>query len=277
MPESYATKLSTVRQSMSTTNAEAMASKLPIADLGTRQSRIGGFSSAIPGVNGVYEIGGKRYVVKGHDTEDSALAEANMARITRDVFGLKTPNQEVVRVKHPETGDLLFAVRSPYDEAFAKSTGRFTEDSAFDQLVASVARRDKDLQSDNLFDNIVSDVGQAGIMSKASQPRTKTGPTNTALEQLAINLGMTKGGARSHGAEAWNAATANMTDAQIIARIKESAAKARAKLDSTDIPNDFKYIAKDLDDIASADLAPFVAHLRTVFPKEKKPATAAAI
>jgi murein DD-endopeptidase MepM/ murein hydrolase activator NlpD len=88
---------------------------------------------------------------------------------------------------------------------------------------------------------------------------------------------MTKGGARSHGAEAWNAATANMTDAQIIARIKESAAKARAKLSSADIPEDFKYIAKDLDDIASADLAPFVAHLRTVFPKEKKPATAAAL
>jgi len=277
MPESYATKLSTVRQSMSKANAEAMASKLPIADLGNRQSRIGGFSSAIPGVNGVYEIGGKRYVVKGHDTEESALAEANMARITRDVFGLKTPNQEVVRVKHPETGELLFAVRSPYDEAFAKTTGRFTEDSAFDQLVASVARRDKDLQADNLFDNIVSDVGQAGIMSKASQPRTKTGPTNSALEQLAINLGMTKGGARSHGAEAWNAATANMTDAQIIARIKESAAKAKAKLSGADIPEDFKYIAKDLDDIASADLAPFVAHLRTVFPKEKKPPTEAAI
>jgi hypothetical protein len=277
MPESYATKLATVRQSMSATNAEAMASKLPIADLGNRQSRIGGFSSAIPGVNGVYEIGGKRYVVKGHDTEDSAMAEANMARITRDVFGLKTPNQEVIRVKHPETGELLFAVRSPYDEAFAKTTGKFTEDSAFDQLVASVARRDKDLQADNLFDNIVSDVGQAGIMSKASQPRTKTGPTNDALDQLAINLGMTKGGARSHGAEAWNAATANMTDAQIIARIKESAAKAKSKLSTANIPEDFKYIAKDLDDIISADLSPFVSHLRTVFPKEKKPPTEAAL
>ena len=273
MPESYATKLSTVRQSMSKANAEAMASKLPIADLGTRQSRIGGFSSAIPGVNGVYEIGGQRYVVKGHDTYESAKAEADMARITRDVFGLRTPNQEVVRIKHPETGELLFAVRSPYDEAFAKTTGRFTEDSAFDQLVASVVRRDKDLQADNLFDDIVSDVGAAGIMSKASQPRTKTGPTNSALEQLAINLGMTKGGARSHGAEAWNAATANMTDAQIIAKIKESAAKAKAKLSGADIPDDFKYIAQDLDDIASADLAPFVAHLRTVFPKEKKPPT----
>jgi TP901 family phage tail tape measure protein len=277
MPDAYATKLSTVRQSMSNANAEAMASKLPLADLGNRQSRIGGFSSAIPGVNGVYEIGGKRYVVKGHDTEESALAEANMARITRDVFGLKTPDQEVVRVKHPETGELLFAVRSPYDEAFAKTTGRFTEDSAFDQLVASVVRRDKDLQADNLFDDIVSDVGQAGIMSKASQPRTKTGPTNSALEQLAINLGMTKGGARSHGAEAWNAATTSMTDDQIIARIKDAAAKARAKLDSTDIPDDFKYIAQDLDDIIAADLGPFVAHLRTVFPKEKKPPTEAAI
>jgi TP901 family phage tail tape measure protein len=277
MPESYATKLSTIRQSMANANKEAMSSNVPLTELGIKQSRIGGYSSAIPGVNGVYEINGQRYVVKGHDTYESAKAEADMARITRDVFGLKTPNQEAVRIRHPETGDLMFAVRSPYDESFAKTTGRFTEDTAFDQLIASVARRDKDLQADNLFDNIVTDVGQAGIMSKASQPRTKTGVTNSALEQLAINLGMTKGGARSHGAEAWNAATANMTDAQIISRIKESAAKAKAKLSTVDIPEDFKYIAKDLDDIASADLGPFVAHLRTVFPKEKKPATAAAL
>jgi TP901 family phage tail tape measure protein len=277
MPESYATKLTTIKQSMANANKEAMSSNVPLTELGMKQSRIGGYSSAIPGVNGVYEINGQRYVVKGHDTYESAKAEADMARITRDVFGLKTPNQEAVRIRHPETGDLMFAVRSPYDESFAKTTGRFTEDTAFDQLIASVARRDKDLQADNLFDNIVTDVGQAGIMSKASQPRTKTGVTNSALEQLAINLGMTKGGARSHGAEAWNAATANMTDAQIISRIKESAAKAKAKLSTVDIPEDFKYIAKDLDDIASADLGPFVAHLRTVFPKEKKPPTAAAI
>ena len=277
MPESYATKLSTIRQSMANANKEAMDSNVPLMELGTRQSKIGGHSSAIPGVNGVYEINGQRYVVKGHDTYESAKAEADMARITREVFGLQTPNQEAVRIRHPETGDLMFAVRSPYNEAFAKTTGRFTQDSAFDQLIASVARRDKDLQADNLFDNIVTDVGQAGIMSKASQPRTKTGPGNSALEQLAINLGMVKGGARSHGAEAWNAATANMTDAQIISRIKEAAAKAKSKLSTSDIPEDFKYIAKDLDDIASADLAPFVAHLRTVFPKEKKPPTAAAI
>ncbi len=277
MPESYATKLATIRQSMANANKEAMSSNVPLTELGTRQSRIGGYSSAIPGVNGVYEINGKRYVVKGHDTYESAKAEADMARITRDVFGLQTPNQEAVRIRHPETGELMFAVRSPYNEAFAKTTGRFTQDSAFDQLIASIARRDKDLQADNLFDNIVTDVGQAGIMSKASQPRVKTGPTNSALEQLAINLGMVKGGARSYGAESWNAATANMTDAQIISRIKEAAAKAKSKLSTADIPEDFRYIAKDLDDIASADLAPFVAHLRTVFPKEKKPATAAAI
>jgi TP901 family phage tail tape measure protein len=277
MPESYATKLATIRQSMANANKEAMSSNVPLTELGMKQSRIGGYSSAIPGVNGVYEINGKRYVVKGHDTYESAKAEADMARITRDVFGLQTPNQEAVRIRHPETGELMFAVRSPYNEAFAKTTGRFTQDSAFDQLIASIARRDKDLQADNLFDNIVTDVGQAGIMSKASQPRVKTGPTNSALEQLAINLGMVKGGARSYGAESWNAATANMTDAQIISRIKEAAAKAKSKLSTSDIPEDFKYISRDLDDIASADLAPFVAHLRTVFPKEKKPPTAAAI
>ena len=277
MPESYATKLATIRQSMSNANKEAMSSNVPLTELGMKQSRIGGHSSAIPGVNGVYEINGQRYVVKGHDTYDSAKAEADMARITRDVFGLQTPNQEVVRVRHPETGDLMFAVRSPYDDKFASSTGTFSEGSVFNQIVASAVRRDKDLQAGNLWDDVVADVGQAGIMSKASQPRTKTGATNSVLEQLAINLGMVKGGARSHGAEGWNATTSSMTDEQIARGIKQAAQEAKSRITTADIPEDFAYITRDLDDIISSDLGPFIAHLRTVTPKVKKPPTAAAI
>ena len=277
MPESYATKLGTIRQSMANANKEAMSSNVPLAELGSRQSRIGGHSSAIPGVNGVYEINGQRYVVKGHDTYDSAKAEADMARITREVFGLQTPNQEVVRIRHPETGDLMFAVRSPYDDAFASSTGTFSEGSVFGQIVAAAVRRDKDLQPGNLWDNVVADVGQAGIMNRASQPRTKTGVTNSVLEQLAVNLGMVKGGARSHGAEGWNATTAKMTDEQIASGIKKAAQEAKSKLSTADIPEDFAYMVRDLDDILSSDLGPFIAHLRTVTPKVKKPPTAAAI
>jgi TP901 family phage tail tape measure protein len=277
MPESYATKLATIRQSMANANKEAMSSNVPLTELGIKQSRIGGHSSAIPGVNGVYDINGQRYVVKGHDTYDSAKAEADMARITRDVFGLQTPNQEVVRVRHPETGDLMFAVRSPYNDTFANSTGTFSEGSVFNQIVASAVRRDKDLQAGNLWDDVVADVGQAGIMSRASQPRTKTGATNSVLEQLAINLGMVKGGARSHGAEGWNATTSSMTDEQIARGIKQAAQEAKSRITTADIPEDFAYIARDLDDIISSDLGPFIAHLRTVTPKVKKPPTAAAI
>jgi TP901 family phage tail tape measure protein len=277
MPEAYATKLATIRQSMAVTNKEAMSSNVPLVEIGTRQSRIGGHSSAIPGVNGVYEINGKRYVVKGHDTYDSAKAEADMARITRDVFGLQSPNQEAIRIRHPETGDLMFAVRSQYDDMFATSTGRFSEGSVFNQIIAAAVRRDKDLQAGNLWDNIVADVGQAGIMNKASQPRMKTGPANSVLEQLAVNLGMVKAGARSHGAEAWNVTTAKMTDDQIARGIKSAAQEARSKLNVADISQDFAYIRKDLDDIISSDLAPFIAHLRTVVPKVKKPPTQAAL
>ena len=277
MPEAYATKLATIRQSMANTNKEAMSSNVPLVEIGTRQSRIGGHSSAIPGVNGVYEINGKRYVVKGHDTYDSAKAEADMARITRDVFGLQSPNQEAIRIRHPETGDLMFAVRSQYDDMFATSTGRFSEGSVFNQIIAAAVRRDKDLQAGNLWDNIVADVGQAGIMNKASQPRMKTGPANSVLEQLAVNLGMVKAGARSHGAEAWNVTTAKMTDDQIARGIKSAAQEARSKLNVADISQDFAYIRRDLDDIISSDLAPFIAHLRTVVPKVKKPPTQAAL
>ncbi len=277
MPETYATKLATIRQSMANTNKEAMSSNVPLIDIGTRQSRIGGHSSAIPGVNGVYEINGQRYVVKGHDTYESAKAEADMARITREVFGLQTPNQEAVRIRHPETGDLMFAVRSQYDDMFATSTGRFSEGSVFNQIIAAAVRRDKDLQAGNLWDNVVADVGQAGIMNRASQPRTKTGATNSVLEQLAINLGMVKGGARSHGAEGWNSATAKMSDEQIARGIKQAAQEAKSKITTADIPEDFAYIARDLDDILSSDLGPFIAHLRTVTPKVKKPPTEAAI
>jgi TP901 family phage tail tape measure protein len=277
MPEAYATKLATIKQSMATTNKEAMSSNVPLVEIGTRQSRIGGHSSAIPGVNGVYEINGKRYVVKGHDTYDSAKAEADMTRITRDVFGLQSPNQEAIRIRHPETGDLMFAVRSQYDDMFATSTGRFSEGSVFNQIIAAAVRRDKDLQAGNIWDNIVADVGQAGIMNKASQPRIKTGPTNSVLEQLAVNLGMVKAGARSHGAEAWNVTTAKMTDDQIARGIKSAAQEARSKLNVADISEDFAYIRRDLDDIISSDLAPFISHLRTVVPKVKKPPTQAAL
>lgn len=277
MPESYATKLAKIRQSMTSANAEASVSKLPISELGTKQSKIGGFSSAIPGVNGIYEINGQRYVVKGHDTLDSARAEANMSRITREVFGLETPNQEVVKIKHPETGELMFAVRSPYNEIFTKTSGSFSGDSIFDQIIASAVRRDKDLQPDNLWDNIVADVGQAGIMDKASQPRRKTGPQNSVLEQLAVNLGMVKGGARSHGAEAWNRATSSLTDEQIASGIKRAAQNAKSKVSTASMSSDFAYISKDLDQLINADLLPYIAHLRTVMPKEKPVPTKAAI
>ncbi len=277
MPETWAKKLTTFTEAQSKAHAEAQAITMARTELGTRVSSMSGMSSIIPGVNGVYEVNGKRYVVKGHDTYDSALAEANGTKLMRDVFGLHSPNQEVVKVKHPNTGQDMFAVRSPYEEKFAKSTGKFDESNVFDQIVASTVRRDKDLQADNFWGNIVADVGQAGIMSKASQPRAKTGATNSVLEQLAVNLGMVKGGARSHGAEQWNIATSRLSDSAIADRIKESARSAKQKAEAANLGKDYEYVLKDLDDIMAADLSGYVAHLRTVVPKTKKPPTDAAL
>ena len=278
-----------VKQTLSATNIEATTgrfAKLPVTDVGTKITSIGGRSSSIPGINGIYEQGGKKYVVKTHDTADSALAEVRGTQLTRDVFGLKTPVQELIKIKHPVTGDIIFAVRSPYDAKFAKSTGVIEEKNFFGQALAAIIRRDKDLQPDNLYGNIVTDVGQAFVANKASQPRTIGGAMPSVAEQTATNFLMSKGGARKWFAENTAAMAKRMSEDDYVrgfqTTIAQAAKKARAAIDNLPYMTKeervmYGRIIDDLDEAAKIDWRAVYQFHRGITPEVKRPPTAAAI
>jgi TP901 family phage tail tape measure protein len=278
-----------VRQTLSSTNVEATTgrfAKLPITDVGERVTSIGGRSSSIPGVNGVYEQGGKKYVVKTHDTADSALAEVRGTQLTRDVFGLDTPVQELIKIKHPVTGDVIFAVRSPYDAKFASSTGVIDEKNFFGQALAGIVRRDKDLQPDNLYGNIVTDVGQAFVANKASQPRIIGGELPSVAEQTATNFLMSKGGAKKWFAETTAPLARTMSEDDYVrgfqTTIAEASRKARGAIDNLPYMTKeervmYSRIIDDLDEAAKIDWRAVYQSHRGITPEVKKPPTAAAL
>ena len=278
-----------VRQTLSSTNVEATTgrfAKLPITDVGERVTSIGGRSSSIPGVNGIYEQGGKKYVVKTHDTADSALAEVRGTQLTRDIFGLDTPVQELIKIKHPVTGDIIFAVRSPYEAKFASSTGVIDEKNFFGQALAGIVRRDKDLQPDNLYGNIVTDVGQAFVANKASQPRIIGGELPSVAEQTATNFLMSKGGAKKWFAESTAAMAKTMSEDDYVrgfqTTIAEAARKARGAIDNLPYMTKeervmYSRIIDDLDEAAKIDWRSVYQFHRGITPEIKKPPTAAAL
>ena len=278
-----------VKQTLSSTNIEATTGRfatLPVTDIGKKVTSIGGRSSSIPGMNGVYEEGGKRYVVKTHDTADSALAEIRGTQLTRDVFGLDTPVQELIKIKHPVTGDVIFAVRSPYDAKFASSTGVIDEKNFFGQALAAIVRRDKDLQPDNLYGNIVTDVGQAFVANKASQPRTIGGAVPSVAEQTEANFLMSKGGARKWFAESTAALAKRMPEDEYVkgfqTTIAEAARKARGAIDNLPYMTKeervmYGRIIDDLDEAAKIDWRAVYQFHRGITPEVKRPPTAAAL
>ena len=278
-----------VKQTLSNTNIEATTgrfAKLPVTDIGERITSIGGRSSSIPGVNGIYEQGGKKYVVKTHDTADSALAEVRGTQLTRDVFGLETPVQELIKIKHPRTGDIIFAARSPYDTKFANSTGVIDEKNFFGQSLAAVVRRDKDLQPDNLYGNIVTDVGQAFVANKASQPRIIGGELPSVSEQIAANFLMSKGGAKKWFAENTAPMAKRMSEDAYVkgfqTTIAEASRKARGAIDNLPFMTKeervmYSRIIDDLDEAAKVDWRAVYQFHRGITPDVKKPPTAAAL
>ncbi len=289
MPEKFSEKIGNVRGLLRASDQEARTGRfasMQVTPIGTRVDRMGGFSSAIPGVNGVYEINGKRYVVKGHTDSDSALAEARGAQLTRDIFGLKTPDQEVIKIAHPRTGELMFAVRSPYDEAFAKSTGKIDPDDFAAQALASIIRRDNDLQPDNLFGGTVTDVGSAFVANRASQPRTVGGPKTPVGEQALINFLAQKGGAKRWFAESTGDIARSMTpsqyEAMFIAKIDDALGRTRGAIDK--LPNMtpaekkmYEGIITDLEDARGIDWRALHAHHSGLSPTAAKSPTAAAL
>ena len=289
MPEKFSERIGNVRGLLKKSDQEAKTGRfasMPLTELGTRTSSIGGFSSAIPGVNGVYEINGKRYVVKGHTDSDSALVEARGTQLTRDIFGLKTPEQEVIKIAHPKTGEQMFAVRSPYDEAFAKSTGKIDPEDFSSQALASIIRRDNDLQPDNLFGKIVTDVGSGFVANRASQPRTVGGPKTPVEEQALINFLAQKGGAKKWFAESTGDIARSMTPQQyesmFLAKIDDALGKTKGAINK--LPNMtpaekkmYQGIVTDLQDAKNIDWRALHAHHSGLSLTAAKSPTAAAL
>ncbi|NDB83060.1 MAG: hypothetical protein EB127_10035, partial [Alphaproteobacteria bacterium] len=231
MPQKYADRQAAIEEMLALAHLEATTGRfagMPITDVGQRQSGMGGFSSAIPGVNGVYEINGQKFIVKGHSTLDSALIESRGTQLTQDMFGLTTPQQELIKFLHPQTAQQMFGVRSPFDSRFAKTSGQIAPEAFFKQALAAIIRGDADLQADNLFDSIVTDTGAAYVSDRASQPRTLSGKKYDVATQARINFLMQKGGARRWFAEATAGIAASMTPEQYEAGFLNAIAEAQA-------------------------------------------------
>jgi hypothetical protein len=262
-------------------------SGMPSTELGELTGALGGHSSAIPGVNGTYrDAFGQLHVVKGHTDSASAYAEARGSQLTRDLFGLETPDQKVIKLKHPITGDKMFGVRSTYNEKFAEPTGKFTDDEFYRQSVASILRRDKDLQAENLYGNIVADQGQAFVANKASQPRTVGGLRLPVGDQVRANFLMEKAGARSWFAETTADIAKRASKSEYSAGFQKAIDDALANFDSSMgnlgklSPEEkamYSSLKDDLIQLSKTNWAEVQAHHAQIVPKVAKPKTDAAI
>ena len=260
---------------------------MPVTELGELVKTLSGHSSIIPGVNGVYKDAlGKLHVLKGHNDAASAYAEARGSQLTRDLFGLETPDQQVIKLKHPITGDQMFGVRSTFDEKFAEPTGKFTDEEFYKQAVASILRRDKDLQAENLYGNVVADQGQAFVTNKASQPRVVGGLRLPVGDQVRANFLMDKAGAKAWFAET----TANIAKRassseysagfqKVIDDALENFDGAMAKLGKLSPEEEalYKTLKQDLVELSGTDWSAVQAHHAQIVPKVAKPKTEAAI
>ena len=178
---------------------------MPPTDFGKLISPTSGRSFPVPGIGGLYEKpDGSRVFVKPVMDETAALAEQRATIIAREAHGLNTPVQQIRTMIDPTdpTGKRkLIVLESPYDEAFAKKSGKFTKEDYFKQLVAANLRGDKDLSKDNLYGSTLADVGTAGVFKMASGKRTYEPDMISMSDQARINLLGVKGGAKKFFAE----------------------------------------------------------------------------
>jgi len=233
MPEKFATRMEDINAVLAATHQEATTgeySSMPLTDIGQKISGMGGFSSVIPGANGIYEIGGKKYVVKTHNTAQSARIEAISSQITRDLFGLDSPAQELIKFLHPETSQHVFGVRSPFEERFGKTTNNVGVEHFFTQALAAIIRGDSDLQPDNLFDGMVVDQGAGYAADRASQPRSLTGKKYSVLDQARVNFLMQTGASKKWFTQATAGLAAGMTDEQYTSGFLNAIAQAQGNL-----------------------------------------------
>ena len=290
MPEKYSKKMENIQSIMDATSQEAtggMYAGMPMTDIGNLVDRIGGRSAAIPGASGIYEQGGVRSVVKGHNTATSARIEAIASALTRSVFGLESPVQEFIKFAHPETSSAMFGVRSPFDAKFAKTSGKISPDKFFMQALSAIIRGDSDLQPDNLYDGIVVDQGAGYGSDRASQPRGLTGKKFSVGDQAKVNFLMQKGGARRWFTEATAGIAQGMTREQYIAGFMQAISTAQANFPAAmaslagmnltkEEQQIFGVLAGDLQAAQGIDWGSVYDSHIGVTPEVKKPPTEAA-
>ena len=290
MPEKYSKKMEGIQSVMDATSQEAtggMYAGMPMTDIGNLVDRIGGRSAAIPGASGIYEQGGVRSVVKGHNTATSARIEAIASALTRSIFGLESPVQEFIKFGHPETSSPMFGVRSPFDEKFAKTTGKISPDKFFMQALSAIIRGDSDLQPDNLYDGIVVDQGAGYGSDRASQPRGLTGKKFSVGDQARVNFLMQKGGARRWFTEATAGIASGMTREQYIGGFMQAISQAQANFPAAmaslagmnltkEEQQIFGVLAGDLEAARGIDWGSIYDSHIGVTPEVKKPPTEAA-
>ena len=174
-------------------------------DFGTLVSPTTGRSFPVPGIGGLYKKpDGSMSFVKPVLDETAALAEQRATIIAREAHGLNSPIQEIRTMIDPTdpTGKRrLIVLESPFDPKFANSTGAFTKNEYFKQLVAANLRGDKDLSASNLYGSTLADVGTAGVFKMASGKRSYASDMPSMSDQARINLLGVKGGAKKFFAE----------------------------------------------------------------------------
>ena len=177
-------------------------------DFGMLVSPTTGKSFPVPGIGGLYKKpDGNMVFVKPVMSETEALAEQRATIIAREAHGLNAPRQEIRTMIDPTdpTGKRkLIVLESPFDEAFANSSGTFTQAEYFKQLVAANLRGDRDLSPSNLYGSTLADVGTAGVFKMASSAqgmRTYSSDMPSMSDQARINLLGVKGGAKKFFAE----------------------------------------------------------------------------
>ena len=199
------------RLTMEEINSSVMAGRfadMDPTDFGMLVSPTTGRSFPVPGIGGLYKKpDGSMVFVKPAMSETEALAEQRATIIAREAHGLNSPRQEIRTMMDPTDPNgkrKIIVLESPFDEAFANSSGTFTQAEYFKQLVAANLRGDRDLSSSNLYGSTLADVGTAGVFKMASNAQGKREYADempSMKEQSRINLLGVKGGAKRFFAE----------------------------------------------------------------------------
>ena len=219
---------------------------MPVTEYGHQISASSGMSYPIPGVSGLYKNSkGKKVFVKGVPNELTAVHEPIGTLITRELFGIHSPEQRVVTVGNPvdpTKKSKLLALESDFDPRFANTNVPWDEDTVVRQLANSLLLNNKDLSRGNVYGNFNPDVGQAGVLPKASGNTSLADEMNSMEKQALINLLAVRGGARKDFARDTAPIVAKMNPKKYGRMMKKTLENARPKLVKiiNDLPEDLK-------------------------------------